>query len=758
LVTGGTGFIGSHLVRRLLNEGARVSVFARAATEPGRLAGIASEIDLRTVDIRVSGAVDVAMEAVQPEVVFHLAAEGQTNPFLSHNLALKTNLEGTINVVRAAAASGARRIVHTSTSHEYGHHADQGTFDPISVYAASKAAAWSFVRMYQRTEGWPIVCLRLFQVYGPGQTDQLLISSAIRAALDGRSIRTTPGEQERDWVYIDDVVEAYVLAATAEGVDGHTFDIGSGQGMSVRDTVEAIYARFDGLEPQPGALPYRPGEVFSLVADTNQTEAVLGWRASVSFEDGLSRTIEALRAEQTLAVAEPGNMASTANASSRVEDLQADILEKVSEYYALTHQQSHWTPGETKVQYAGRVFDDREMRLMTESMLEFWLTAGRFAQAFETKLGHYLGVREVIPVNSGSSANLVAISTLMSKRLRTRPMERGDEVITTAVSFPTTIAPIVQNGLVPVLVDSQLGNYNVDVEQLEAALSPRTRAIFITHTLGNPVDMDAVMAFAGEHDLYVIEDNCDALGSRYNGQMTGTFGDFGTSSFYPAHHITLGEGGAVYTNRPHLAKIARTMRDWGRDCWCGYINPPNGRCGKRFEWTVDGIEGHYDHRYLYTEIGYNLKLTDPMASIGLAQIDKLPSFVATRKRNFRILYDGLRDLEPFFILPSWSEKADPSWFAFPITIRPEAPIDRNQLQRFLEERKIETRLLFAGNILKQPGYRGIPHRVIGELPVADLVLRNTFFVGVYPGLDVPQLEYMLNAFYDFVRREDFVPA
>jgi CDP-6-deoxy-D-xylo-4-hexulose-3-dehydrase len=337
-------------------------------------------------------------------------------------------------------------------------------------------------------------------------------------------------------------------------------------------------------------------------------------------------------------------------------------------------------------------------------------------------------------------------------------LQPGDEVITAAVAFPTTLAPMVQNQLVPVLVDSEIGHYNIDAHQLEAALSPRSRAIMVTHTLGNPVAMDVVMDFAREHGLYVIEDNCDALGSKYDGRMTGTFGHLGTSSFYPAHHITLGEGGAVYTNSPRLGKIARTIRDWGRDCYCGYINPPNGRCGKRFEWEVEGLEGHYDHRYLFTEIGYNLKITDPQAAVGLAQLDKLAEFVAARKRNFRILYNGLQPLEDHLILPTWSEKADPSWFAFPLTIRPGSPIERDSLQRFLEDRQIETRLLFAGNILKQPGYRHIEHRTVGSLPVADLVMSNTFFIGVYPGLGQAQLEYMIEAFFDFMKINKLLAA
>lgn len=433
---------------------------------------------------------------------------------------------------------------------------------------------------------------------------------------------------------------------------------------------------------------------------------------------------------------------------SKAETLRQAILAQVAEYYEAVHAPRPFIPGETRVSYAGRVYDSREMQNMASAVLDFWLTAGPFAEKFEAKLGAFLGVREVVPVNSGSSANLVAVSTLCSRQLD-NPLRPGDEVIIPAASFPTTVNPILQNRLVPVFVDSKLGDYNLDPAQLDGALSPRTRAVMFAHTLGNPADMDAIVQFTQKHDLYLIEDTCDALGSRWNGKLLGTFGHLATLSFYPAHHITLGEGGAVYTDRPRLAKIARAVRDWGRDCWCGYENPVNGKCGIRFQREVPGMPGFYDHRYFYTEIGYNLKLTDPQAAMGLAQLDKLPQFIEKRKRNFAHLYNGLCAFEEFLILPSWHEQADPSWFAFPLLVRDTAPFGRYELTRFLEARKVETRPLFAGNILRQPAYRDIEKRVVGELPVADQILRGAFFVGVYPGLDERHLEYMLEVFAEF---------
>lgn len=433
------------------------------------------------------------------------------------------------------------------------------------------------------------------------------------------------------------------------------------------------------------------------------------------------------------------------------DDLRQAILAQVAEYYEKAHNSQPFVPGKSAVQYAGRVYDAAELQNMVSAVLDFWLTAGPFAEEFEHRLGAFLGVREVVPVNSGSSANLVAITTLCSKQLPDG-LRPGDEVIVPAVSFPTTINPIIQNRLIPVFIDSCLGDYNLDVSQLEAAVSPRTRALFFAHTLGNPADMDAVMAFVNKHDLTLVEDTCDALGSTWDNQIVGTFGEMATLSFYPAHHITMGEGGAVYTDRPKLAKIARAVRDWGRDCWCGYDNPVNGKCGIRFEREIPGIAGYYDHRYYYSEIGYNLKLTDPQAAMGLAQLEKLPWFIEQRKRNFAYLYEGLKEFEEFLMLPSWHKKANPSWFAMPLLVRPNAPFLRHELTRYLEAHHVQTRLIFAGNILRQPAYADVESRVIGDLPVSDQVMGGGFFVGVYPGLDKPRLDYMLDTFGQFFRR------
>lgn len=438
---------------------------------------------------------------------------------------------------------------------------------------------------------------------------------------------------------------------------------------------------------------------------------------------------------------------------SNADSLRGLILDQVAEYYELVHRSREFIPGESRVHYAGRVFDAREMQNMVSAVLDFWLTAGPEARTFERELGKFLGVREVIPVNSGSSANLVAVSALCSGRVRSG-LRPGDEVIVPAAGFPTTVNPLLQNSLVPVFIDSRLGDYNLDHDQLDSALSNKTRAVMFAHTLGNPAEMDAITQFVERNDLFLIEDTCDALGSTWDGKLVGTFGHIATLSFYPAHHITLGEGGAAYTNSRMLAKIARSIRDWGRDCWCGYEDPTDGRCGKRFEWDLPGSPGYYDHRYLFTEIGYNLKLTDPQAAMGIAQLEKLPDFIKKRRKNFRYLFDALSNFEEYLLMPEWHPKADPSWFAFPLCVRRESPFDRFTISRYLEEHKIETRPLFAGNILAQPAYQNVKCRIVGDLSTSQQIMRDTFFIGVYPGLDKRQLDYMIDVFYSFFKTYD----
>jgi len=427
------------------------------------------------------------------------------------------------------------------------------------------------------------------------------------------------------------------------------------------------------------------------------------------------------------------------------ERLRAQILFLVREYYQAAFPDRGFEPGRSAVPYAGRVFDDHELTNLVDASLDFWLTTGRFADRFEKEFAKFWGLRHAMLVNSGSSANLVAISALTSRKLGDRRLQPGDEVITVAAGFPTTVNPIIQNGLTPVFVDITVPTYNIDVSRLEAALSSRTRAIVLAHTLGNPFDLDAVSAFARKHDLWLVEDCCDALGSTYRGRHVGTFGQLATVSFYPAHHITMGEGGAVLTGQPLLKTLVESFRDWGRDCWC---EPgKDNTCGKRFDWQLGGLPCGYDHKFTYSHIGYNLKATDMQAAVGLAQLSKLPAFVESRRRNFRLLHAALQDLEEFFILPQATADSDPSWFGFPIAVRPGAPFSRTQVQRLMQEKRVATRLLFAGNLVRQPAYQGIAHRTAGDLRNTDFAMNQVFWVGVYPGLSESMLDYMVEALH-----------
>ncbi len=431
---------------------------------------------------------------------------------------------------------------------------------------------------------------------------------------------------------------------------------------------------------------------------------------------------------------------------SRADELRKQILSLVQEYSREAFPQKEFVPGESSVPVSGRVFDGKDIETLVDSSLDFWLTTGRFSDEFERKFARRFGVREARLVNSGSSANLIAVSVLTSPTLGDRQLKPGDEVITVAAGFPTTVNPILQNRAIPVFIDVELGTYNADVSKLEEALSPRTRAIIFAHTLGNPFDLKTVAAFAKQHNLWLIEDCCDALGSTFEGQGVGTFGDIATVSFYPAHHITMGEGGCVLTNKPALAKLIESFRDWGRDCWCA--PGKDNTCGKRFEWQLGSLPCGYDHKYTYSHIGYNLKVTDMQAAVGLSQLDKLDGFIAARKRNFAALHTGLQPLQDFLLLPQATPGSDPSWFGFPIAVKSESGLTRDRVIRHLESRKIGTRLLFGGNLVRQPAYKDSDIRVVGDLKNADYVMHNVFWVGVYPGLTDAMLHYMVESLHE----------
>ena len=430
------------------------------------------------------------------------------------------------------------------------------------------------------------------------------------------------------------------------------------------------------------------------------------------------------------------------------DQLRQEIAALVEQYHQVAFPAKPFLGGISTLPVSGKVFDADEMQHLVDSSLDFWLTTGRYAEQFETKFAKVMGMKHALLCNSGSSANLLAVTALTSPRLKKRALKEGDEVITVAAGFPTTVNPILQNRLVPVFVDVQLGTYDATMESIEAAIGPKTKAIVMAHTLGNPFNLDGVMSIAKEHNLFVVEDTCDAVGATYNDKPVGSFGDISTTSFYPAHHITMGEGGCVLVKSAPMKKIVESFRDWGRDCWC----PPGNddTCGRRFDWQLGELPYGYDHKYVYSHIGYNLKLTDMQAAVGVAQLKKLPDFIEARRHNFNRLYAGLKKFEEVLILPETTPKSNPSWFGFAITVRPGAPFSRLELVQHIESRRIGTRLLFGGNLMRQPAYIGMPHRVVGPLTNANIITDNTFWLGVYPGLNDEMVDFMIATVAEFV--------
>lgn len=441
---------------------------------------------------------------------------------------------------------------------------------------------------------------------------------------------------------------------------------------------------------------------------------------------------------------------------TKQEQLKQEILNKTKEYYELVHkpqQEKKFVDGESRVNYAGRVFDETEMQYLVDSSLDFWLTYGDYSKKFEKDLAKFLNVRWSFLVNSGSSANLLAFYALTSPLLKERQVKRGDEVITVAACFPTTIAPIVQYGAVPVFVDMEMTHVNMDVTQLEKALTPKTKAIMIAHTLGNPFDIKSIKEFCDKHNLWLIEDNCDALGSMYDGKPTGTWGDIGTSSFYPPHHMTMGEGGATYTDNPLLQKIMLSMRDWGRDCWCE--SGIDNTCAARFSKSLGTLPKGYDHKYVYSHFGFNLKVSDMQAAVGVAQLEKFPSFVQKRKDNHKRLLNGLEGLENYISIQKATPNSDPSWFGFLITVNDGMKFSRNDMSMFLEENNIQTRNLFAGNVLRHPLFDSMTenedYRAVGELKNTDKIMNDSFWIGLYPGMGDDAIDYMVKKIREFLK-------
>ena len=450
-------------------------------------------------------------------------------------------------------------------------------------------------------------------------------------------------------------------------------------------------------------------------------------------------------------------MANWKNEAEAREQIKVLVADYYKDFKEPAESKENFKPGD-RVSYASRVYDEKEMQSLTDAMLDFWLTTGRFSKEFEKNFAEWIGVKYAHLVNSGSSANLIAFSVLTAPELGDRQIKRGDEVITVACGFPTTITPILQYGAVPVFVDVTVPQYNIDVNQLEAALSDKTKAVMIAHTLGNPFDLKAVKAFCDKHNLWLVEDNCDALGTKYTiggeTRFTGTWGDIGTSSFYPPHHMTMGEGGAVYTNSPLLNRLILSYRDWGRDCIC--VSGQDNLCGHRWDGQFGLLPKGYDHKYTYSHFGYNLKVTDLQAAVGVEQLKKFPSFIERRKHNWARLHAALEDVQDKIILPEPAENSDPSWFGFLISVRPESGLDRNEVTKYIESKNVQTRLLFSGNIVKQPCFDEIrgteAYRIVGDLKNSDYVVSNTFWVGVYPGMTDTMIDYMAQVIREAVSK------
>jgi CDP-4-dehydro-6-deoxyglucose reductase, E1 len=427
------------------------------------------------------------------------------------------------------------------------------------------------------------------------------------------------------------------------------------------------------------------------------------------------------------------------------QELRSEIIDLTKQYYKAKWQKKDFKAGVDYIPVSGKVFDEQELAFLIDSSLDFWLTAGRYSSEFEKKFAKYMNHRYAVLTNSGSSANLLALSSLTSEQLGDRRLVPGDEVITVAAGFPTTVNPIIQNRLIPVFLDVDIPTYNIQAKSIESAITNRTKAVMIAHTLGNPFDLAEVKRITEKYNLWLIEDTCDAVGAEYNGKKVGTFGDLATVSFYPAHHITMGEGGAILTSNPLLKKIVESFRDWGRDCWCG--PGKDNTCNKRFTWNLGTLPNGYDHKYTYSHIGYNLKVTDMQAAVGLAQLDKIDAFIEARRENYAYLKKGLHDLQEFLILPEDTPNSRPSYFGFPITVLETSPKTRNEITQYLESNMIGTRLLFAGNLLRQPAYQNIERIVIGDLKNTDRIMNHTFWIGVYPGLTREMLDYMIETIH-----------
>jgi CDP-6-deoxy-D-xylo-4-hexulose-3-dehydrase len=729
LVIGASGLVGGALTRVLEGRGWDVigTSLSRAAS------------GWRTLDLIDGTAVEALLSDFSPTVVFLAGAythvDGcEQDPERSR----RTNVDGARSCAKAAKAVGALLVFYSSEyvfDGERGPYRETDTPHPVNVYGQSKLDAERAIE----DSGVDALIIRTTWVYGWDRASKNFAMQVWQRLSAGEPL-TVASDQASTPTLVDNLAEVS-LRLVELGLGG-TIHVAGADRLNRVDFARRLAGAFaldaSLIKGEPTAkLGQHARRPLSAGLVTERLEGLLGTEA-MGFDEALKRLRRQWRADTHVA-AGPGKRGGA-------ESLKREILEKVREYHWAAHRSGPFQPFSSRVPYAGRVYGESELINAVDASLDFWLTLGPWGDRFEQMLRQRLGVRDVALVNSGSSANLVAITALTSAQLEA-PLRPGDEVITPAATFPTTMAPLLQNRLTPVLVDCELGSYNLNPELVAAAVGPKTRAIMAPHTLGNPCDLERLTAIAREHALYLVEDSCDALGSKFDGRPVGTFGDLATISFYPAHHITMGEGGAVISNKARYGRIVRSVRDWGRDCWCA--PGESNTCGKRFGWRLGALPEGYDHKYTYSHVGYNLKPTDIQAAIGVAQLERLDDFVSRRRANFDTLYAGLRPFEDGLILPSWDPRAEPSWFGFPITVR--EGVSRRALVQWLEDANIETRDVFAGNILRQPAYIDAPVRVYGELSMTNRVMRDTFFIGVYPGLTESMLEFVIERITAFFR-------
>jgi CDP-6-deoxy-D-xylo-4-hexulose-3-dehydrase len=681
------------------------------------------------------------VKGLKPQVIFLAGALGSADYCEAHpREAQRINADGTANVAQAAREVGARLVFYSSDyvfDGSAGPYTEDDPPAPLNVYGRTKVAAEAAIRGL--LEDYLII--RTTVVFGWNRTSPNFAMQVWEHLQAGKELRVASDQWGTPT--LADYLAEVSIRLVHMGVTG-TINV-VGKDRLPRAAFGQALARVMALDPAkiipvPTAqLGQRAPRPLHAGLRTEKLQQLLGTE-TLDLGEALKRFRRQWRADMHV-------VPSIVAPSDDVLRLKQEILAKVEQYQRLAHQPKEFVPFQTRIQYAGRVYGAEELVRLVDSALDFWLTLGPYGDLFERRMRQFLGCRDFVLVNSGSVANLAAIMALMSPLLE-EPLHPGDEVITPALTFPTTLVPIVHSGLVPVFVDCEIGTYNINPHVVEEAVSPRTRALMIPHTLGNPFALDALVDVARRHNLYLVEDSCDALGATYRGQMVGTFGDLGTLSFYPAHQMTMGEGGGVIVNRARLARVVRAVRDWGRDCWCA--PGESNTCGRRFGWQLGELPPGYDHKYIYSTLGYNFKPTDMQAAIGVAQLDRVPWFVERRRYNFRRLYEGLAPFQDRLILPRTEPHAEPSWFGFPITVQ--NGLSRRELVQWLEAANIETRLVFAGNILRQPGFHHIPCRVHGELAASDRVMRDTFFIGVYPGITDEMLDFVIARFQAFFAR------